>query len=153
MFTINTGTREIQLIAKAKNYCDLKQQLGCKNLKYALLKAHEDIDITVLVKIIKAFAEPRLVNDDAAEQIIDECFSNGKTFEDIYTSIVEFIYSMGFMGSVDLKDGETIQGYMRDPLSRIDFNEKMMEVIDSQIATTAKEMMTAEIQGFSYKKQ
>lgn len=142
MFTINTGVREIQLVAKAKNYCDLKQQLGCKNLKYALMKAYDEVDISILVKVIKAFAEPRLTNDAAAEQIIDECLANGILFEDIFTHVVNFVYDMGFMGAVDLKDGETIQEYIREPLNKLDFDSKVMKVIDSQIETAATEMIS-----------
>ena len=46
------------------------------------------------------------------------------------------------MGAVNLKDGETIQEYIREPLNKLDFDSKVMKVIDSQIETAATEMIS-----------
>ena len=60
--------------------------------------------------------------------------------DDIYTTLVDFAFGMGFFGRVDLGE-QTIQDYMREPLNKMDFNAAMVTALNQMAAEQAKRVV------------
>ena len=131
---------EFELKATSKAYCDLKQKIGAPNLKIAFLTAYEELNLDFFAEVVMAFANPKPKNKDAVYKEFDRLFDEGTYMEDIYSTLVDFAFGMGFFGRVDLGE-QTIQDYMREPLNKMDFNAAMVTALNQMAAEQAKRVV------------
>lgn len=131
---------EFELKATSKAYCDLKQKIGAPNLKVAFLTAYEELNLDFFAEVVMAFANPKPKNKDAVFHQFDKLMEEGFLMDDIYTTLVDFAFGMGFFGHIDL-EGQTIQAYMREPLNKMDFNAAMVTALNQMAAEQAKRVV------------
>lgn len=131
---------EFELKATSKAYCDLKQKIGAPNLKIAFLTAYEELNLDFFAEVVMAFANPKPKNKEAVYKEFDRLFDEGTYMEDIYSTLVDFAFGMGFFGRVDLGE-QTIQDYMREPLNKMDFNAAMVTALNQMAAEQAKRVV------------
>lgn len=131
---------EFELKATSKAYCDLKQKIGAPNLKVAFLTAYEELNLDFFAEVVMAFANPKPKNKEAVYKEFDRLFDEGTYMEDIYSTLVDFAFGMGFFGRVDLGE-QTIQDYMREPLNKMDFNAAMVTALNQMAAEQAKRVV------------
>ena len=131
---------EFELKATSKAYCDLKQKIGAPNLKIAFLTAYEELNLDFFAEVVMAFANPKPKNKDAVFREFDKLMGEGFLMDDIYTTLVDFAFGMGFFGRVDLGE-QTIQDYMREPLNKMDFNAAMVTALNQMAAEQAKRVV------------
>ena len=131
---------EFELKATSKAYCDLKQKIGAPNLKIAFLTAYEELNLDFFAEVVMAFANPKPKNKDAVFHEFDKLMGEGFLMDDIYTTLVDFVFGMGFFGRVDLGE-QTIQDYMREPLNKMDFNAAMVTALNQMAAEQAKRVV------------
>lgn len=131
---------EFELKATSKAYCDLKQKIGAPNLKIAFLTAYEELNLDFFAEVVMAFANPKPKNKEAVYKEFDRLFDEGTYMEDIYSTLVDFAFGMGFFGRVDLGE-QTIQDYMREPLNKMDFNAAMVTALNQMAAEQAKKVV------------
>lgn len=131
---------EFELKATSKAYCDLKQKIGAPNLKIKFLTAYEELDLDFFAEVVMAFANPKPKNKEAVYKEFDRLFDEGTYMEDIYSTLVDFAFGMGFFGRVDLGE-QTIQDYMREPLNKMDFNAAMVTALNQMAAEQAKRVV------------
>ena len=132
---------EFELKATSKAYCDLKQKIGAPNLKIAFLTAYEELNLDFFAEVVMAFANPKPKNKDAVFHEFDKLMGEGFLMDDIYTTLVDFAFGMGFFGRVDLKDGKTIQDFMREPMNKLDMSTTMTEAIAQAAADVARSVV------------
>ena len=131
---------EFELKATSKAYCDLKQKIGAPNLKIAFLTAYEELNLDFFAEVVMAFANPKPKNKEAVYKEFDRLFDEGTYMEDIYSTLVDFAFGMGFFGRVDLGE-QAIQDYMREPLNKMDFNAAMVTALNQMAAEQAKRVV------------
>lgn len=131
---------EFELKATSKAYCDLKQKIGAPNLKIAFLTAYEELNLDFFAEVVMAFANPKPKNKEVVYKEFDRLFDEGTYMEDIYSTLVDFAFGMGFFGRVDLGE-QTIQDYMREPLNKMDFNAAMVTALNQMAAEQAKRVV------------
>lgn len=132
---------EFELKATSKAYCDLKQKIGAPNLKIAFLTAYEELNLDFFAEVVMAFANPKPKNKEVVYKEFDRLFDEGTYMEDIYSTLVDFAFGMGFFGRVDLKDGKTIQDFMREPMNKLDMSTTMTEAIAQAAADVARSVV------------
>lgn len=135
---MNIGDFELKATSKA--YCDLKQKIGAKNLKLRFLTAYEEMDLDFLADVVMAFADPKPKNKQAVFDEFDKLMREAFFLEDIYSTLVDFAFGMGFFGRVDLKD-QNIQDYMREPLNKVDMSAAMTDAITQAATDIAKSVV------------
>ena len=97
---------ELELNFKTKNYEFLKKDLNTENLRYALLKAAQNLNFEVLAKAIKRFAENnKIKNFEDVYDIIDDAPDK----QSLFYEFIEELGAKGFFGEANKKTIEELK--------------------------------------------